>query len=307
MKTLLKQVFLIVLLFAVNMATANAKEYKVEDVPNVRLQNKAWHVSDPESILSRETVAQINSMLTQLEDSTSIEVAVVVVPYVEQGDCFNFAYTIGEKWGVGKSETDNGLVILLSTGDRCVQFVTGYGIEGILPDVICKRIQTRYMNPYLSKGRWDEGLLYGVHAVCGVLDGSMKGESSDSSGNGMAYVIFSAIIGMMLVSSGAAYFAARREKKCPHCGKHKLFRTNTVRVSSANGVVKNLVTYKCAECGHILSREETQYDDRHDDGFGNRRGGGGIFMGGFGGGGGGFSGGSFGGGSFGGGGAGSRF
>lgn len=292
-------------MFAVNIAAANAKEYKVEDIPNVRLQNKAWHVSDPERILSQETVARINYMLTQLEDSTSIEVAVVVVPFVDQGDCFTFAYKIGEDWGVGNSETDNGLVILLSTGDRCVQLVTGYGIEGFLPDAICKRIQTRYMNPYFSKDRWDEGLLYGVNAVCGVLNGSMKGDTSDSSGGGMLYLIFSVIIGMMLVSSGAAYFAARREKKCPNCGKHKLFRTNTLRVSSANGVVKNLVTYKCAECGHVLSREETQYDDRHDDGFGNRRGGGGIFMGGFGGGG--FTGGSFGGGSFGGGGAGSKF
>lgn len=307
MNIFLKRAFFIILMFAVNIAAANAKEYKVEDIPNVRLQNKAWHVSDPERILSQETIARINYMLTQLEDSTSIEVAVVVVPFVDQGDCFTFAYKIGKDWGVGKSETDNGLVILLSTGDRCVQFVTGYGIEGFLPDAICKRIQTRYMNPYFSKDRWDEGLLYGVNAVCGVLNGSMKRDTSDSSSGGMLYLIFSVIIGMMLVSSGAAYFAARREKKCPNCGKHKLFRTNTLRVSSANGVVKNLITYKCAECGHVLSREETQYDDRHDDGFGNRRGGGGIFMGGFGGGGGGFTGGSFGGGSFGGGGAGSKF
>ena len=55
---------------------------------------------------------------------------------------------LGQETGVGQKERDNGLVILLSTDERCVQFATGYGLEGILPDAICKRIQNRYMLPY---------------------------------------------------------------------------------------------------------------------------------------------------------------
>ena len=89
-----------------------AQTYNVADVPNVRLKDKRMHVSDPEGVLSDVTVRSIDTMLAALEDSTSIEVAVVVVPSVPDGDCFTFAHQLGQQWGVGKKGRDNGLVIL---------------------------------------------------------------------------------------------------------------------------------------------------------------------------------------------------
>ena len=74
---------------------------------------------------------------------------------IGEEDCFNFCHQLLNKWGVGKKDKNNGLVILLVTDQRCIQFYTGYGLEGVLPDAICKRIQTRYMIPYLKDGNWD--------------------------------------------------------------------------------------------------------------------------------------------------------
>ena len=54
----------------------------------------------------------------------------VAVTGIEGGDCFDFAHRLGQETGVGQKERDNGLVILLSTDERCVQFATGYGLEG---------------------------------------------------------------------------------------------------------------------------------------------------------------------------------
>lgn len=81
--------------------------------------------------------------------------------------------------GCGKERKNNGLVILLVTDQRCIQFYTGYGLEGDLPDAICKRIQTRDMIPYLKDGNWDAGMVAGVRAVCGRLDGSMVNDTDD--------------------------------------------------------------------------------------------------------------------------------
>ena len=105
-----------------------------------------------------------------------------------------------------------------------------------------------------------------------------------------------------------AFFSARKQSRCPNCGKHQLQRSGSAVVSRINGVKTEDVTYTCRNCGHTIIRRQQSYDnDYHHRGGG----GGGPFIGGFGGGsfggGGGFGGGSFGGGMGGGGGAGSRF
>ena len=108
-------------------------------------------------------------MLYALEQQTGIETVVAVVPSIGNEDCFEFSHQLLNEWGVGKKDKNNGLVILLVTDQRCIQFYTGYGLEGDLPDAICKRIQTRDMIPYLKDGNWDAGMVAGVRAYVSAL------------------------------------------------------------------------------------------------------------------------------------------
>lgn len=307
LKFFISRLWLLLLLFAVSLAV-EAKTYRVDDVPNVRLSDIRLHVSDPEAIVDYAVKDSINRMLTRLEQTTSIEVAVVVVPAVEGGDCFDFAINLGRKWGVGKKNRDNGLVILLATEDRCVQFVTGYGIEGDLPDAICKRIQIKYMNDRFAQGDWNGGLLSGVAAVCKVLDGTMKPEElKPKSDDSFIYLLLLGILGFFGISLAAGYYTSRNLKRCSNCGKYELKKFETRKIMETRSSVTYEVTYVCAACGHVVRRQERKTKDNGHGGIG----GGPIIFGGFGGfgggSGGGFGGGSFGGGSFGGGGGGSRF
>lgn len=285
-----------------------AKEYTVKDIPMVHLQDRTRYVSNPDGILSPAAVATMDSILYALEQKTGIQTLVVAVTGIEGGDCFDFAYRLGQETGVGQKERDNGLVILLSTDERCVQFATGYGLEGTLPDAICKRIQNRYMLPYFKDNQWDAGMVAGVRAVNGYLDGSMENTGNDRSPNETwgFLLAFLAIVGGI---TGLILYTSWYKTRCPQCKKHTLQRLSSRVVKRSHGTKTEEVTYLCRNCGHVLKRHEQSRDE-------NYRGprGGGPFIGGMGGGffggsggGGGFSGGSFGGGSFGGGGAGSRF
>ena len=138
---------------------AEGKAYTINDVPNVRHTNKSYYVSDPEHILSQETVGDINSMLYQLETKTGVQTAVVVLPSIGDQDPFDFAYSLGRRWGVGKKSKDTGLVLLLVIDQRKIQFATGYGLEGDLTDAICKRIQMKAMVPAFKKNDWDTGMM----------------------------------------------------------------------------------------------------------------------------------------------------
>ena len=139
--------FVAILLALCCCMTATTKEYKVKDVPMVHLMDRTRYVSNPDNILSASTVAAIDTTLFSLEQKTGIQVLVVAVEQIEGGDCFDFAYRLGQENGVGQKEKDNGLVILLVTGERCIQFATGYGLEGVLPDAICKKIQVQECLP----------------------------------------------------------------------------------------------------------------------------------------------------------------
>ena len=264
---------------------AQEKVYTVDNLPKVHLQNKMQYVCNPAGILSQAACDTIDTMLHALEQQTGIETVVAIVPSIGDMECFDFCQQLLNQWGVGKKGKDNGLVILLVTDQRCIQFYTGYGLEGVLPDAICKRIQTKYMIPYLKDGKWNEGMVESMDFI-------------------FAVILF-AVIGV-----GIAFFAARNQSRCPKCGKHALQRTGSRLVSRVNGLKTEDVTYTCKNCGNTIIRRQQSYDsDYHNRGGG----GGGPFIGGFGGGGGfggsggGFSGGSFGGGMGGGGGAGSRF
>ena len=72
--------------------------------------------------------------------------------------------------GCRPRDSDNGLGILLVVDRREVRFVTGPGLEGVLPDALCKRIQMRYMLPYFREGDYSAGMVAGLRAVASVLE-----------------------------------------------------------------------------------------------------------------------------------------
>ena len=300
----MRKLFLICsLLCLLGNISLQAKEYTIKEIPMVHLQDRTRYVSNPDGILSESAVATMDQILYQLEQNTGIQTLVVAVTGIEGGDCFDFAYRLGKEMGVGQKGRDNGLVILLSTDERCIQFATGYGLEGVLPDAICKRIQSRYMVEPFGKGDWNTGMVEGIRAINGYLDGSMENIGGEEEEDMLPLYLFGAF---MLGGLGLFGFAVWSQNRCPKCKKHKIQRISSQTLSRANGFITEETTYLCQNCGHTFTRKTKSSDPNFR---GPRGGSGPIFMGGgFGGrGGGGFSGGSFGGGSFGGGGAGSRF
>lgn len=288
------------------------KEYSVKDVPKVHLQNKFAYTCDPEQILAASARDSIDAMLYRLEQTKGVQSAVVVLPAIEGGDCFDFAYRLHNEWGVGNRDRGNkGVVILLVTGERCIQFVTSQGLEGDLPDAICKRLQTRYMTPLLKHDKWSEGMVAGVEAMCNHLSGmtdeaaAMDEEEKEERATGLTFIFLG--VGFILLGMVVAIIAIRKANQCPRCGKHTLQRSSVRLLYRRGGIKAEEVTYTCRECGCEVHRRQNSYDEHFRGGSGS----GPVIFGGsgggFGGGSGGFSGGSFGGGFSAGGGAGSRF
>ena len=147
----------------------SAKEYTIKTVPNPRFADAANSVSNPDGILSAHTTVQINEILQSLENDTKAEIAVVALKSIGFEEIESFGVALFEEWGIGKKDLDNGLLILLVEEQRAIRFEVGYGLEGILPDALCKRIQTTAMLPEFKRGDYDAGMLAGVQQAAAII------------------------------------------------------------------------------------------------------------------------------------------
>ena len=161
----MKQRHIILLALLLVFLGISAKEYRPEDIPNVHVANRTKYVSNPDNVLSSATVAQLDSTLSNLWKQTSAEAVVVVVENIEGGDIDSFATELFSKWGIGKRDKDNGLLFLVSVNDRRMAIRTGYGMEGIVPDIIAGRIIRNIVTPHFKEGDYDGGVTAAVNEI----------------------------------------------------------------------------------------------------------------------------------------------
>ncbi|BAZ69580.1 hypothetical protein NIES4106_43530 [Fischerella sp. NIES-4106] len=142
----------------------------VQEVPNPRQKNGGW-VTDMAGILSDRTEIQINQMISELEAKNGTEMAVVTVKETAPASTpKKFATELFNNWGIGKKGQDNGVLFLISVGDRRVEIETGYGIEAILPDAKVGNIIDTQIIPQFKKGDFQGGTLAGTKALLVVLN-----------------------------------------------------------------------------------------------------------------------------------------
>ena len=198
---------------------ALAGTYRADEIPNVQRMDRRRYVSDPDGILSPAAVAHIDSVCASLRERGLAQVAVVAVDDIAGGDTFSFAVDLFRSWGVGSAKSNNGLGILLVKDLREIRFVTGGGLEGILPDALCKRIQLNYMLPAFREGDYSAGMVAGVGAAATILEGGEVDLGGDADEDLPAWMIFTIVFGFVIFPLGmvlANYYFSRR---CPKCRK----------------------------------------------------------------------------------------
>ncbi len=134
-----------------------SQSYTPETVPNPT-KTVNGYLSNPDKILSVQSETKINRLLLELERTTSIEFSIVILNSISGLPSKDFAVSLFEKWGIGKKGKDNGLLLLIALQERRWEFETGYGLEGILPDIKLKQTGERLLVPALRSKDYETGL-----------------------------------------------------------------------------------------------------------------------------------------------------
>lgn len=117
------------------------------------------YVNDFVGIFSAAEVANLRSILTDVNQATTAEVVVVSVQTAKPLTPSEYAIQLGQAWGIGKEDKDNGLVILYAAEEKKIFVATGYGLEGILPDSKIGRMLDEYYVPLRDSGNVGQGIL----------------------------------------------------------------------------------------------------------------------------------------------------
>lgn len=157
-------------------------------------------VNDFAGVISPEYIDKLNFLITDVEQKTSSEIAVVTVDSISPYDETGYARLLFDKWKPGKKGKDNGILILLAIKERRWRIETGYGVEGVLPDALCSEIGRNIMAPYFKQGRYGDGLYDGVLAVAKVLSGeTLPMPKENPVGETAEIIIFIVIIILWIV------------------------------------------------------------------------------------------------------------
>ena len=132
--------------------------------------------NDYANVVSAATVSRLNKTLEDFERETSSQILVAIFPKMQSDSSIeDYTVRVAQSWKVGQKGKDNGAVLFVFTQDRKMYLQVGYGLEGVLPDALCKRIIEDEIKPHFRSGDFDGGLTAGVQAIIAAAKGEYKG------------------------------------------------------------------------------------------------------------------------------------
>jgi uncharacterized protein len=185
-------------------------------------------VTDLTGTLSDAQKASIEAKLTQFEEKKGSQITVLIVPTTQPEDIAQYSLRVVEKWKIGRSKIDDGVLLIIAKNDRRLRIEVGYGLEGVLNDATSKRIISEVIGPYFKQGQYFEGIDSGLNKIIHFIDGEdlppsepkpNQGGSEDLAGiifiafvislflGGILKMIFGRFLGGMITGGIVGFFA----------------------------------------------------------------------------------------------------
>jgi len=169
-------------------------------------------VNDYAGVLSDSEAQSLENKLVAFNDSTSNQIAVVIVNDLQGYDRSDFAYRVAKDWGVGQGDFNNGVLVLVKTKSESsagqIFIATGYGLEGAIPDITCADIIDREILPRFRENDYYGGLDAGTNVLMALAAGeySYQSYAEGSSSAAVPGIVFFIIliIFILIVSAGSS-------------------------------------------------------------------------------------------------------
>jgi uncharacterized protein len=177
-------------------------------------------VNDFAGLLSAQEQQALESKLVQFSNETSTQIAIVVVKSLNGYDPSQYAFELGDKWGIGQKGKNNGLLILVkpkTSAEKGEVFIaTGYGLEGAVPDALAKRIVNNDILPFFRQDQYYHGLDSAVNTIMGLTRGEFTADQYTKKTQGAEPFSIVIIIIIVIVVSIISRFRQARHYAIGH-------------------------------------------------------------------------------------------
>ena len=177
-------------------------------------------VTDAAGILSEAEKSALEQKLVSFDDSTSNQIAVVIIKSLQDRPIEEYATKLFRTWGIGSKKTNNGVLLLVAVDDRKVKIETGNGLEGAIPDIIAGEIIRNRIAPAFKAGNYYKGIDEATDALAQAAVGEFKvarkkSKSSDDEGSPFLVFFILLIVVMLILASiggGGGFGGGRRRR-----------------------------------------------------------------------------------------------
>ncbi|QIM63314.1 methanol dehydrogenase [Pasteurellaceae bacterium Orientalotternb1] len=192
---------------------------------------KPFHyVSDYTQTLSQNEWQTLENALVDYSRKTSSQIAVVIVPTTNGEAVSSYSHNLFNKWGIGRSKENNGVLLLIAKNDRKLFIATGRGLEASLPDAIASSIIRNDITPYFKQNQYAQGIAKGLSSIIAATQGEYAAApeeetSSDFNIEDLMFFLFFAFVILMIFNakSGGRYISPRQADRIIHTARRSGF------------------------------------------------------------------------------------
>ena len=158
-------------------------------------------VTDVAGVLTPEQKQALENKLVAIDDSSSNQIAVVILPSLDGYPKEEYAIKLFRDWGIGNKKTNNGVLLLIAINDRQIRIEVGYGLEGAIPDITALNIIDNDIKPAFKAGNYYEGIDQATDNIAKAAVGEYKvakAKKSKNKNNGTVFVLVLIVILLFL-------------------------------------------------------------------------------------------------------------
>jgi uncharacterized protein len=137
----------------------------------VEIPELSHRVTDLTATLSAQQATELENRLAAFETKKGSQIAVLIVPTTQPEDIAQFGIRVAEAWKIGRKNVDDGVILIVAKEDRKLRLEVGYGLEGVIPDAIAKRVIAETISPLFKEGDFAGGIDAGVTQLMQLIEG----------------------------------------------------------------------------------------------------------------------------------------
>ena len=187
------------------LGAANAFSQDAVTVGETAIPILKARVTDLTGTLAAAEQQALEQKLAAFEQRKGSQLAVLIVPNTGQETIEQFGIRVAAQWKLGRKGTDDGLILIVAKADRTLRIEVGYGLEGVIPDAIAKRVISEVIVPKFKTGDFAGGIDAGLTQLMSLVDGeplpAPERKSQQAGNNPLGMLLIAAMVGGQVLRS----------------------------------------------------------------------------------------------------------